>query len=229
MKYTSFFTPDTLKYLGRLEKNNQRAWFNEHKTEYETHVREPALRFITAMAEHLPRLSKHFVASPKKTGGSLMRVYRDVRYTRDKAPYKTNIGIHFRHELAKDVHAPGYYVHIEKDSAFLGVGIWRPEAAVLKAVRASIDENPRTWRALRDDRAFTASFHFVGESLKTSPRDFPKDHPLIEDLRRKDFIATHELSADTVVSEDFLNIAVRNFRSAKPLMRFLCAAVEAPF
>ncbi len=229
MQNAPFFTPDTLKYLNRLEKNNNRTWFNDNKAQYEQHVREPALRFIEAMSKRLPGLSRHFVASPKKTGGSLMRVYRDVRYAKEKTPYKTNIGIHFRHELAKDVHAPGYYLHIEKNHVFLGAGIWRPEPAVLKAIRASIDENPRTWRALRDDRGFNQSFSFSGESLKTAPRDFPKNHPLIEDLRRKDFIAIHELAPAAVVSADFLERAVREFKAARPLMRFLCAALDIAF
>ena len=112
------FQPTLLAFLRDLKANNNRDWFNAHKPDYEQLVREPALGFISAMGPPLAKFAPMFVAVPRKSGGSLMRVYRDTRFSRDKTPYKTNVGIQFRHEYGKDVHAPGYYFHIDPDQVF---------------------------------------------------------------------------------------------------------------
>ena len=118
----SGFGSDTINFLKQLAENNNRDWFAENKSRYERCVVDPAFQFISSMGNELDSLSSHFEAVPKKQGGSLMRVYRDTRFGKDKTPYKTNIGIQFRHEAGKDVHAPGYYMHIEPDNVFVGVG-----------------------------------------------------------------------------------------------------------
>ncbi|MEM7282905.1 MAG: TIGR02453 family protein, partial [Pseudomonadota bacterium] len=129
------FKPNLVRFLKQLEKNNDRAWFQENKHRYESDVLAPALEFIDAMATPLHKISPHFNAIPKRMGGSLMRVYRDTRFSKDKTPYKTNVGIQFRHQLGKDVHAPGYYFHIDPKSVFIGVGIWHPENKTLAKIR----------------------------------------------------------------------------------------------
>ena len=125
------FTNKTFKFLRDIEKNNNRDWFEANKHHYEEYIREPSLAYIEAMAPYLKKISPHFIASPKKVGGSLMRIYRDVRFGKDKTPYKTNIGIQFRHSAGKDVHAPGFYLHIENNEVFVGAGIWRPDTCLL--------------------------------------------------------------------------------------------------
>ncbi|MGI9257968.1 MAG: DUF2461 domain-containing protein, partial [Gammaproteobacteria bacterium] len=125
------FPAQTAKFLTELANNNARDWFNVNKQRYEDHVLEPALTFINAMEPRIEKISPHFLAVAKRTGGSLMRVYRDTRFSKDKTPYKTNIGIQFRHELGKDVHAPGFYLHIQPKNCFLGAGIWRPDSDAL--------------------------------------------------------------------------------------------------
>ena len=107
------FHAETIAFLEELSANNNRDWFNENKRRYEEKVLDAALRFIQSMQDPLAEIAPHFVAMPTRVGGSLMRVYRDTRFSRNKTPYKTNIGIQFRHERAKDVHSPGYYLHIE--------------------------------------------------------------------------------------------------------------------
>ena len=134
----SYFSQASFRFLKKLEKNNDRDWFAEHKQDYEDLVRSPALDFITDMIDGLASISPHFVAMPKKMGGSLMRVHRDVRFGKDKSPYKTNVGIQFRHELGKDVHAPGFYLHIEPGNNFVGAGIWRPDSQTLATIRTAI-------------------------------------------------------------------------------------------
>ena len=223
------FGPELTAFLRELGDNNERDWFNANRERYDGSVREPARAFIRTMAPALAAISPHFRADDRKQGGSLMRVHRDTRFSRDKTPYKTNVGIQFRHALGRDVHAPGFYVHLEPGGAFLAAGVWRPDSAALAMIRARIHEEPDTWRRVRDAAAFRASFRLGGESLKTTPRGFAKDHPLAEDLRRKDFIAIHELALPDALGPGFPDAATARMREASALVRFLCEAIDVPF
>lgn len=223
-----FFSPATFKYLEKLEANNNRIWFESHRQEYEDAVRMPALDFIAAMADDLRAISPHFLALPRKVGGSLMRVHRDVRFGKDKRPYKTNIGIQFRHTQGKDVHAPGFYVHLEPKECFLGVGIWHPDAPALARLRSAIAENSAAWIKASRDKKFSRAFELAGDSLANAPRGYAKDHPLLQDLKRKDFIAVAEFSRGVATSARFQAEVVKSFRIALPYMRFLCRALELP-
>jgi len=224
-----YFNARTFEFLDALARNNNRDWFQAHKDEYEASVREPALRFITAMADELPAISPHFLAVPKKVGGSLMRVNRDIRFGKDKRPYKTNIGIQFRHEVGKDVHAPGFYFHVEKDECFVGLGIWRPDSKTLGRIRDAIVEDEKGWLAARDNSRFVEHLQLEGESLRSYPRGYAKDHPLIEDLRRKDFIAGAPLTREQVCSRQLMDTVMTKFAAGEGLMRFLCRALELRF
>lgn len=224
-----YFNQDTFTFLKNLAANNNREWFQENKQAYEERVRTPALAFIDDMAYDLAMISPHFLALPKKVGGSLMRVHRDTRFGKDKRPYKTNIGIQFRHEMGKDVHAPGYYVHIEPGSCFLGVGIWRPDSLSLSKIRQAIDEQGETWLAICNNKTFQKHYKLEGESLTNPPRGYPKEHPLIEDLKRKDFIGIYPLSEKNVQSKTFRQRVSKNFESANAYMAFLCKALELRF
>jgi uncharacterized protein (TIGR02453 family) len=228
-KTFSAFRPDLLTFLDELAANNNRAWFNANKERYEAVVREPCLDFIAAMAEPLGEFAPRFPPWPKKTGGSLMRVYRDTRFSRDKTPYKTNVGIQFRHEMGRDVHAPGFYFHIDRDQVFLGAGAWRPAPDALAAIRKRIDERPTDWRRARDDRDFRQHFELAGDTLKRAPRGFDRDHALMDDIRRKDFIAIAYLSHDDLHRPGLIGRVGRTYRHAAPLMRFLCAALGVPY
>lgn len=223
------FTPQTLEFLNELQANNNRAWFNENKQRYEEHVLDVALRFIQSMHDPLDGFAPHFTAVPKRMGGSLMRVYRDTRFSKDKTPYKTNIGIQFRHELARDVHAPGYYVHIDPNQVFLGAGMWRPAADALKGIRERIADKPAEWVRARDDKGFQRYFSLGGESLSRPPRGFDKAHPQIGDLKRKDFIAIRNMPLDDALNPRFQQKVETAFKAAAPYMRFLCKAVNVPF
>ena len=224
-----YFTKQTFTFLTSLSENNTREWFEEHKQEYENFVREPALDFISDMENELPAISKHFRALPKKVGGSLMRVQRDTRFSKDKTPYKTNIGIQFRHEVSKDIHAPGYYVHIEPGECFVGVGLWHPDADALFKIRDGIVKNVEAWVAARDNRDFSKHFELVGDTLANAPRGFAKDHPQVEDLKRKDFIGLAAVSEANVTSKNFRGQVVERFKQAAPMMRFLCGALALRF
>lgn len=218
------FSKATLGFLDELAANNERAWFEENKPRYEALVREPALEFIAAMAAPLAKFAPHFRAEPRKMGGSLMRVFRDTRFARDKSPYKTNIGIQFRHELGKDVHAPGFYLHVATDECFFGAGCWHPEAEALGHIRDLIAAQPKRWLAARDDKKFAAHWALAGDSLTRPPRGYAADHAAIEDLKRKDFIGLAALSFAEATGPGLVKLASERFAAAAPLMKFLCEA-----
>lgn len=223
------FSKATLKFLDELAANNNRGWFEANKPRYEALVREPALEFIESMAPVLQSFAPHFRADPRKTGGSLMRVFRDTRFARDKTPYKTNIGIQFRHELGKDVHAPGFYVHIANDECFLGVGCWHPEPGALGKIRDRLAEAPATWVALGKHKAFAAQWQLAGDSLTRPPRGYAADHPAIEDLKRKDFVALAPLTAKEVIGPGLVKLAGERFAASVPFMKFLCDALAVQY
>ena len=223
------FPNGCIPFLKQLARNNNREWFNEHKQRYEDNVRSPAMTFIAAMAPQLPSLSAHFRAIPKKVGGSLMRVYRDTRFAGDKTPFKTNVGIHFRHELGKDVHAPGFYVHIEPGDCFLGAGIWHPEAPTLAAIREFIADNPNAWKKATHAAAFKRDWVLVGDTLVRPPRGYDPGHALIADLKRKDFIACMNFDEALLTEPGFVKFVITSYKRASALVSYLCMAVEVPY
>ena len=220
------FNQQSFDFLKDLTNNNNRVWFNEHKPRYEESIRSPALLLIETMQPHIQSLSPHFTAVAKKTGGSLMRVYRDIRYSKDKTPYKTNIGIQFRHCRAKDVHTPAFYLHLSNDECFLAAGIWRPSGRELSAIRQMISDNPHSWKKITSDEKFKHYFTLSGESLKTYPRGYSKEHPMIHDLKRKDFIAIHPLSMEEVLGEELIDVLDQAYRVSADFMDYLCTALD---
>ncbi len=223
------FEKTTLEFLDELAANNDRAWFEKNKPRYESLVRAPALDFISAMGPVLETFAPHFRADPRKMGGSLMRVYRDTRFSRDKTPYKTNIGIHFRHELGKDVHAPGFYVHIASDECLLAVGCWHPDSGTLGRIRDFIVKKPDKWFSARDDKKFIAQWELAGDRLIRPPFGYNANHPAIEDLKRKDFIGVAPLSLAEVAGPELVKVAGARFSAAAPFMKFLCDALEVQY
>lgn len=154
-----------------------------------------------------------------------MRVHRDIRFGRDKRPYKTNIGIQFRHEQGKDVHAPGFYLHVAPDECFVGVGIWRPDADALGKIRDAIVERDSFWSAAINDKGFKHYFELSGESLKNAPRGYTKVHPLINDIKRKDFIAISQMDVTDITGKNIKEIVIKKFAAAEPYMQFLCQSL----
>ncbi|MGH7505628.1 MAG: DUF2461 domain-containing protein [Longimicrobiales bacterium] len=229
MTNTPCFSPATFDFLRDLAAHNERTWFQTNRQRWEREVRDPAVRFITDFGPHLAKISKRFRADPRPVGGSLFRIHRDTRFSKDKRPYKTHTGIQFRHDVGKDAHAPGYYLHLEPGTVFVGIGIWHPDAPTARKIRDAIAEKPAAWRRARDDAAFATRFTLEGESLKRPPAGYAKDHPLIVDLKRKDFIAACTLTEDDVAAAGFLDDFTDICRDGTPLVRFLCRALEVPF
>jgi uncharacterized protein (TIGR02453 family) len=229
VKAFTAFEPPLLAFLGELEENNDRDWFGRNKHRYESDVLEPALRFITAMAPRIEDISKNFLALPQRSGGSLMRIHRDVRFSTDKRPYKTNVGIQFRHVMGKDVHAPGFYFHIEPGVVFVGAGLWRPDPEPLAQIRDAIVEQPDRWRKICADADIVDDWELGGDSLKRPPRGYAPDHPFIEDLKRRDFIAAKNLTAREIYRRGLPDRLAASFAATRSFMTFLCDAVGVPF
>jgi len=226
---SAFFSEQTFGFLEELGRYNNRDWFTANTARYERAVREPALAFIRAMKPRLASFAPHFVADDRKLGGSLMRVHRDTRFSRDKRPYKTNIGIQFRHEAGKDVHAPGFYFHIEAHEVFVGAGIWHPDSATLAKIRSFIDNYPQRWREASNDDAFKRVYTLTGDALKRAPRGYEESHPLIEDIKRKDFIGVTPLLPELLLQDDLTGLIGNQFVAAAPFMNLLCSAVGLPY
>ena len=222
------FSKDLLKFLRQLQKNNNREWFQANKSRYETDVLAPALEFIESMQSPFKKISPYFRVIPKRMGGSLMRVYRDTRFSKDKTPYKTNVGIHFRHEAGKDVHAPGFYFHIDPKEVFLGAGVWHPDNTSLRKIRNWIVEESASWKRITRNKKLNSTFTREGDSLKRPPRDFDPDHPLIEDLKKKDHVLVTTLTHSELQDKDIVKNVASLFKQTKPYVRFLCDALKLP-
>ena len=223
------FESSLFQFLKQLARNNNRSWFSENKAKYEQEVLMPSLAFIRAFQPRLKKISEYFTAIDRRSGGSLMRVYRDTRFHGADEPYKTNVGIQFRHEFGRDIHAPGFYVHLEPGACFLAAGLWRPDSTTLRQVREAIVDTPSRWRRIRNDKKFQAIYALDGDSLKKCPLGFSVDHPCIEDLRRTDFIAVANVDDSLAIQKTFIDHVAQAFAAAKPFVRFLCDAIKAPF
>lgn len=219
------FGPELFRFLDELEANNRKEWFDAHKSVYEEHVRDAAFQFISELGALLRPTSSRFKTIPKISGGSLFRIYRDVRFAKDKRPYKDHVGIHFPHLDGAGVHAPGFYLHLKPGASFIGVGIHGPDSAAVRQIREHLVEHPGDWTAATG-KDFQSRFRFDGQSLKRPPKGFAADHPLIDDLKRKDFIGIHDFSDEEIQSAGFVARYHGLCMAGMPLIRFLCRALD---
>lgn len=226
------FTPALFTFLKELEANNEKTWWEENKDRYHEVVRDPALDFITDFGTRLEKISPHFVADSRTIGGSLMRPYRDTRFSPDKTPYKTNVGIQFRHEAGKDIHAPGYYIHLAPGSCFTGVGLWHPETAVARELRQAIHDDVDGWAAAIKTKQVTNTWSITpddDEMLKRVPPGLDPTHPYADDLRMKSFMAGATLTQKQVTTAGFDQDLASMFTRASRFTGFLCEALGLPF
>ena len=223
------YSKDAVAFLAELSINNDRGWFKANQDRYEASVREPTLALIRAMRPQLAKISKHIVASDKKVGGSMMRPQRDTRFSADKIPYKTNVGVQFRNAAGKDVHAPGFYFHFDPDGVFLAAGMWHPDTPSLAKIRASIDKNPARWKRVLSEKALTGRFELSGDSLKRPPRGYDAEHPMIDLLKRKDHVVVANLKSSALQKKTLVSDLITCFKAAKPYMKLLHDAVGLSF
>jgi uncharacterized protein (TIGR02453 family) len=224
-----YFKPDFFRFLRDLKKNNNRLWFQANKERYERTVRNPLLDFIGEAGPFLRQISKNITADNSSMGGSMFRIYRDTRFSKDKTPYKTAAAAQFRHVRGKDVHAPGYYLHLEPGEVFCGAGIWHPEAPILNQIRDYLANHPQKWKAVLADKNFKKHCVLEGDKLVRPPKGFDPNHPLIEDLKRKDFTTFTSLDEKTACSPHFMEIFIESCRNSAPLMEFLAQSLLLPW
>ena len=223
MPSRSFFSPQLFEFLRRLKRHNDRDWFAKNKSTYQTVVVQPALLFIGDFAPHLTKLSSHFVADARPTRGSLFRIYRDTRFSPDKRPFKTHIGIHFSHLSGKDAHAPVYYLHLEPDNCFAAAGVWHPDSRALAKLRSAIVAHSDQWKKIR------LRLELDGDTLTRPPRGFDPKHPFIQDIKRKDFVASTALSEAQLCSGNFMRDFNAACRKMTPLVEFTTRALGLQF
>ena len=215
----AYFTPELFRFLARLKRNNNRDWFLAHKDEFETCARQPAQRFIGDFAAPLYHISPYLVTDARPSRGSLFRIYRDTRFSGDKRPYKTHLAMRFSHR-GKDVHSPGFYLHLEAGGCFAACGLWHPESPTLLRVRNAIVARPKEWRAVRK----LLNWDDAGK-LSRAPRGFPADHEFVEDLKLRDLGSAVEFTDKQICSPRFLSIFADACRKMSPVASFLSSAV----
>jgi uncharacterized protein (TIGR02453 family) len=223
------FTPALFKFMRDLAANNDREWFAANKDRYVNDLKDPALRFIVDFGGCLVKISPQFLADPRPNGGSLFRIYRDIRFSKDKRPYKGHTGLHFRHTAGKSAHTPGFYLHLQPGESFVGVGLWRPDSPTLKLIRNALVEDPGLWKKAVGGKKFRTDFKVSGESLKRPPKGFDPDHPLIDVLKMKDFTAFAPLTQKQVTAPGFVDEFAGLCKSGSSLVKFLCEAIGQPY
>lgn len=216
-------TPTTLSFLKSLKKNNNRDWFQANKDKHDA-AKTEFENFIEKLIKEIVKFDKKIAG--QKAKDCVFRIYRDVRFSKDKSPYKTHFGA-FITTKGKNSNGPGYYIHVEPGDCFLAGGIYMPDGSQLAKIRQEIDYNLKEFLKILKGKDFVQYFGGLSdmEKLKTAPKGFPKDHPAIELLKHKSYIATHKISDKQVVENDFPDYASKTFRALYPLNDFLHAAL----
>ncbi|MEO9805461.1 MAG: DUF2461 domain-containing protein [Reichenbachiella sp.] len=199
------------KFLNRLRKNNNREWFNKNKDEYlEAH------KHIIEFAEHLlAELNKTDIIETPTGKKSLYRIYRDVRFSKDKTPYSTYFGGGFRR--ATEERRGGYYFHLEPDNTYVGGGFWGPNSQDMMHIRKHLQQEPDMLREILESKKFKTNFgQLRGEQLKRAPKGFDIDDPAIDLLRYKQYWVRHEFSMEEVLNQDFHKTIAKQFQNMRP-------------
>jgi uncharacterized protein (TIGR02453 family) len=214
------FSAHTLKFLRSLKRNNRREWFTAHRDDYETHVRGPMTAIVERLAADLRSFAPELVASPKI---SMYRIYRDTRFSENKAPYKTHAAAVFPTRGLPKHEGAGLYFHVSHEDVWIGGGMYAPQPAQLHAVREHISANIQQLRAIVESPAFARRVTLEGEKLTRVPRGFRKDDAAAEYLKFRQFVAGAEFPAELAASPRFYATVLSVFRSVIPLTRFLNA------
>jgi uncharacterized protein (TIGR02453 family) len=217
------FTSRLFDFLRELKVNNKKEWFDANKDRYIADVRDPLLAFIAASRPRLLEISPYLVADPKPTGGSMFRIYRDTRFSKNKEPYKTVASAFFSHQTGGK-QGPGIYLHLEPESCFVGVGHWHPDSGARTRMTDAIAAKPDAWRDATSGKEFRKLLKMEGDSLTKLPRQYNPQHPFAEDLKRKDFVVVSYVSEKQACAVDFIERFDNIARVAAPYLGFLIRA-----
>lgn len=216
--------PETLRFLTALKKNNNKDWFDKNRSFYDTAKRN-FIAFVDSVIIELTRFDKGIAGLEAKK--CLFRINRDVRFSKNKSPYKTNFGAIIS-PGGKKSQLPGYYIHLEPGEAFVAGGVWMPEAAKLNAIRQEIDYNLKEFKKIVNDKNFKKHFGTLSqdEILVNAPKGYAKDSPALEFLKLKSFIAYEKLNSKDITSKIFLKKSVDSFKAMYALNLFLRRAMD---
>jgi uncharacterized protein (TIGR02453 family) len=229
MTKQAHFTPELFNFLTQLKRHNNREWFQANKHKYELDVRDPFLKFIEDFRPRLHQISPHFIADSRRSGGSLLRIYRDMRFRPDGDPYQTKAAARFPHVAWKQAPSPGFYLHLEPGTSFLAGGLWHPDPETRNRVIAAIVKNPAQWKKIVSSKRFKAACELSGEVMKRMPPGYDAEHPLAEDLTRKDFITVTNFKDQQICAPDFLASVTNTVEAVAPFMEFLTRALRLPW
>ena len=216
--------PSTIKFLQQLAKNNNKVWFDEHRDDYAT-AKEDFENFVAHLLDKLCILEPAF--RDQKAKDCVFRIFRDVRFSKDKTPYKAHFGAYMS-KGGRKYEGAGYYIHIEPgNKSFAGGGLWMPEPSLLKKVRQEIDYNFDEFKRILNDRSFKKYFRQLnGEQLKTLPQGYTADNPAIEFLRMKSFTMSHVFEDKDLTAKNFISKSANVFSKMRPLVDFLNRAMD---
>jgi len=218
-------TPETLHFLTVLKKNNNREWFHSHKHEY-IEVRKNFEEFAEELLEKIKSFDDTLHSIDIKQ--CLFRIYRDVRFSPNKEPYKTHFGVYFAKNGGKNSHFAGYYFHLDPEESFFGGGIYMPLPEYLKAIRKEIYYQIDEFKAIIDAPAFRKYYNGIEEieKLKKVSSDFPNNFSEIELLKNKHFFSSHYFNPQDIHKEDFMDIVTHGLKAVKPLVNFINFTIE---
>ena len=227
---TTYFTDKSFRFLRTLARHNERDWFNDHKADYESHVREPFRLLSGDLQPALSAVSPHYRAEPAGVGGSLFRIHRDTRFSGDKTPYKTWQGARLFHERHRQVPAPSWYLHLQPDNCFIAAGIWHPDSPTLRRIRQFIVDNPAAWKQAAHDPKFRRRYRPEDSDMLTRPpRGFDQDFAFIDDLKHRNFVALRDIDDATMAGPRLRAVVERDLEGMAPFMDYLCAALDLEF
>lgn len=215
------FPPDALKFLKALKKNNKREWFQPRKEEYERLWRTPMIELVAALQVQAFRFAPEYAhQDPAK---SVMRVYRDTRFSKDKTPYKTHVAAGLR-RTGLDKEGGGFYFHVGEEGLLIAGGVYAPAPNELRAIREHLDANFEKWRKLVGTEKFkTLVGELQGEALRRVPKSFHAEHPAADLLRKKQFYFSVELGSELVTTPALYTEMVKIFKAMAPAVEFLNA------
>jgi len=226
MAESGLFSPEFFRFLRELARNNNREWFRRNKDRYERSVLEPAVRFVEQVGPQLKAISASVVADPRPYGGSVSRIYRDTRFSKDKTPYRTAVGIRFKHEtaLSSEDHLPGFVLHLAPGDCWVVAGVWHPAPPALKQIRDAIAAKGSGW-----GRVLRAGVVVDGELAARAPAGYDASHPFAKDLRRKEFYSWVGVKDADVLRPSLGPRFLGLCRELAPLNRFIADALHIPW
>lgn len=212
--------PATFRFLELIAENNNREWFQAHKQLHDE-ARQNVLEFTQTLIAGLSDFDG-LISPDLQAKNCVMRIYRDIRFSKDKTPYKTNFGIGIS-PTAKNFQGPGYYIHLEPKGSFIAGGCWMPDGEVLKAIRQEIDYNSSDFHEVVDKPSFKQYFGKPDsdDKLKTVPKGYPADHPDIEYLKLKSFTVSHALKDAELFRSNSPELLLDGFSRLYPFIQFL--------